>query len=415
MQDTHTPNTAVDRQDDPHDSKISPDDPRLRLPTLKSRSLKKGPVILISAGLLTTILVAMSLAMWPKEKNPSAKVEPNAATQQFVIPDVVRHGPGNHEPVATPSVPDGYPQLGEPLPGDLGNAMIQQGGPQSGGEYRAESPEETERDTALKASPFFGGGNNAQSSAPVAGMANAAAGQVSTGGAAAASPYGRDQNMQDRKNDFLTTGGGNDKEYLSQSMHPPISRYEVKAGSIIPILLVTGINSDLPGTVIGMVNQNVYDTRSGSALLIPQGTRVIGKYDSMVSYGQKRVLVSWSRLIRPDGSSIMIENMPGADLAGSAGYKDKVDNHFDRVVGGVVLSSLLSVGATVSQGTYTNTDDMSTQQRMAASVGQNVASAGGQITRKNLDIQPTLKIPAGQAVNILVNKDMIIKPYNPQI
>jgi len=140
---------------------------------------------------------------------------------------------------------------------------------------------------------------------------------------------------------------------------------------------------------------------------------VVGKYDSMVSYGQKRVLVSWNRLIRPDGSSIVLENMPGADLSGNAGYQDKVDNHFDRLVGGVVLSSMLSVGATISQGTYSDSDDMSTQQRMAASLGQNVASAGGQITRKNLDIQPSLKILAGQAVNILVNKDMIIKPYNP--
>ncbi|NTW63931.1 MAG: TrbI/VirB10 family protein, partial [Chlorobiaceae bacterium] len=163
--------------------------------------------------------------------------------------------------------------------------------------------------------------------------------------------------------------------------------------------------------VLAMVKENVYDTATGEYLLIPQGTRVIGKYDSMVSYGQKRVQVSWQRMVLPDGSSVVLENMPGVDLAGNAGYKDKTDNHFDRLVGGVVLSSLLSVGATVSQGTYSSQDNMSTQQRMAANVGDEISSTGKQITRKNLDIQPTLQIRAGYSVNILVNKDMIVKPY----
>jgi len=194
-------------------------------------------------------------------------------------------------------------------------------------------------------------------------------------------------------------------------MKKAASRYEVKAGSVIPAILVTGIVSDLPGNVIAMVKENVYDTVSGDYLLIPQGTRVLGRYDSMVSYGQKRVQVSWTRMLRPDGSSIVLENMPGVDLAGNAGYKGKVDNHFDRLVGGVVLSSLLSMGATVSQGTYTDEASMTTQQRMAANVGEEISSTGSQITKKNLDIQPTLNIRAGNTVNILVNKDMIVDPY----
>jgi len=118
------------------------------------------------------------------------------------------------------------------------------------------------------------------------------------------------------------------------------------------------------------------------------------------------------RMIRPDGSSIVLENMPGVDLAGNSGYKDKTDNHFDRLIGGALLSSLLSVGATVSQGTYTDEESMTTEQRMVASVGADISSAGQQITRKNLDIQPTLRIRAGIAVNILVNKDLIVEPFN---
>ena len=396
--------------DDLHNSKISPDDPRLKLPSQKSRSLKKGPVIAISATLLTLILGAVALAMLPADNKNKLKNEAQEiVSQQFTIPESVRHGPGNDAPIMRPSVPDSIPKLGAQLPGDLGHAMVNKNMPQSGGQYQAQDPAESERQAAIKASPFFGGGN---SSASMASSVSSGAhdnnnAQAKGGGG----DYGKGQNMQDRKSDFLTSGGGEEKEYLSKGIRQPVSKYEVKAGSVISILLVTGINSDLPGNVIGMVKENLYDTQSGNYLLIPQGTRVLGRYDSMVSYGQKRVQVSWSRMIRPDGSSIVIENMPGVDLAGYTGYKDKVDNHYGKLVGGAVLSSLLSVGATVSQGNYTNAD-MSAQQQMAAAVGQNIASTGGQITRKNLDIQPTLIIRAGKSVNILVNKDMIISPYN---
>ncbi len=390
--------------DDPHASKISPDDPRLKLPSQQSRSLKKGPVIAIGSVLLTILLVALTLAIWPKERTMRAQKEDVAVNQPFALPESIKRAPGNDAPVMLPPA-DSIPRLGRPLPGDLGHAMVNRN--QGNVQTKAQTPEEVERDAALKASPFFGGGGSFSASVTPSSLALPASSSGSDG-----SGYGGGQNMQDRKNDFFARGGGDEKEYLSQGMHQPRSQYEVKAGSIISVLLVTGINSDLPGKVIGMVKENVYDTRSGDYLLIPQGTRVLGKYDSMISYGQKRVQVSWSRMIRPDGSSLIIENMPGVDLAGSAGYKGKVDNHVDRLVGGAVLSSLLSVGATVSQGSYTDEASMSMQQRMAASVGQNIATTGSQITRKNLDIQPTLIIQAGKAVNILVNKDMIISPYN---
>lgn len=332
---SHTETDAV--MDDPHASKISPDDPRLRISSPQSRSLKKGPVIAIGSLLLTLLLVALALAIWPKEKTKRTQKEEVAVNQPFTLPESIKRAPGNDAPVMLPPA-DSIPRLGKPLPGDLGHAMVKNN--QGNVQAKAQTPEEVEHDAALKASPFFGGGSTlAAHTAPAPALASPASG---SGGESAV--YGGGQNMQDRKNDFFARGGGDEKEYLSQGIHQPLSRYEVKAGSVIPVLLVTGINSDLPGNVIGMVKENVYDTRSGDYLLIPQGTRVLGTYDSMVSYGQKRVLVSWSRMIRPDGSSIIIENMPGTDLAGSAGYKDKVDNHFDRLVGGALLSSLLSVG-----------------------------------------------------------------------
>jgi type IV secretion system protein VirB10 len=403
---------------DSHGSKIPADDPRLQLPRKKSRTLKKGPVIALSSAVMGLMALAVALALQPQKKSAGHgnKTQENEAIAQPTIPDVIRQGPDNTKPVAVPDtsitapVPDKVPQLGRPLPGDLGHAMVAPNARYNGtSQPGPPDPVEQERHAAIASSPFFGGmassvkATNSDSS--VAGMVTAV-----PPASGSASAYGHDQNNQARKSEFFANGGGEDKEYLSKPLRKPASAFEVKAGAVIPAVLITGINSDLPGNVLAMVKENVYDTASGEYLLIPQGTRVIGKYDSMVSYGQKRVQVSWQRMVLPDGTSVMLENMPGVDLAGNAGYKDKTDNHFDRLVGGVVLSSLLSVGATVSQGTSAS-QDMTTQQRMAANVGDEISSAAKQITRKNLDIQPTLQIRAGYSVNILVNKDMIVKPY----
>jgi type IV secretion system protein TrbI len=403
---------------DSHGSKIPADDPRLQLPRKKSRTLKKGPVIALSSAVMGLMALAVALAMQPQKKSAGQgnKTQENEAIAAPAIPDVIKQGPDNTKPVALPDtsitapVPGNVPQLGRPLPGDLGHAMVSPKGQYTGTSTSGPpDPVEQERHAAIASSPFFGGMassvNAANSGSSVASLANMAP-PVSGG----ASTYGHDQNNQARKSEFFANGGGDDKEYLSKPLRKPASAFEVKAGAVIPAVLITGINSDLPGNVLAMVKENVYDTATGEYLLIPQGTRVIGKYDSMVSYGQKRVQVSWQRMVLPDGSSILLENMPGVDLAGNAGYKDKTDNHFDRLIGGVVLSSLLSVGVTVSQGTNSS-QDMTTQQRMAANVGDEISSAGKQITRKNLDIQPTLQIRAGYSVNILVNKDMIVKPY----
>lgn len=405
--------------EDVHASKIPADDPRLRLPVTKSRSLRKGPVIAIGVSILSVILIAIAVAMWPKDKTKATKKDDTAMNQMFTIPDNIRKGPGNDAPLmaVAPQHSDSIPALGPPLPGDLGNAMVnrRQGMNRqitsnlAGNNNQQPNPEEVEKQSAIKASPFFGGSGITQSGAVNSSQASLSAPPSQNN----AYTFGRGgQNMQDRKNDFFANGGGDEKEYVSKSMHGPLSKYEIKAGSIIPVILITAINSDLPGNVVAMVSEDVYDTRTGDYLIIPKGTRALGRYDSLVSYGQSRVQVNWSRLVRPDGSSIVLDNMPGVDLAGNSGYKDKVDNHFDRLAGGVILSSLLSVGADVSQGNYTDASSMTMQQRMAANVGENINSAGSQITRKNLDIQPTLKILAGKKVNVLVNKDMILSPYN---
>jgi type IV secretion system protein TrbI len=144
-------------------------------------------------------------------------------------------------------------------------------------------------------------------------------------------PGQQDPNLQDRKNDFIGRDGASDANYVQHSVSQPRSHYEVKAGTIIPTVLLTGLNSDLPGEVVGQVRENVYDTVTGNHLLIPQGSRLLARYDSMVAFGQERVLVCWNRLIRPDGTSVNLECMPGVDLAGYAGFADQVDHHWWRM------------------------------------------------------------------------------------
>ena len=179
------------------------------------------------------------------------------------------------------------------------------------------------------------------------------------------------------------------------------------AGSIIPASLVTGLNSDLPGFVIGQVTENVYDTVTGRYLLVPQGTKIIGKYDSVVAFGQERALVVWQRLIRPDGSSIVIDNLPATDEGGYAGLEDKVDFHTWTLLKGVALATLLGVGTEVSFGNSQNDLVAAIEQ----SAQKNTNQAGQNLVDRTLDVQPTLMVRPGWPLHIIVHKDIVLDPY----
>jgi type IV secretory pathway VirB10-like protein len=219
-----------------------------------------------------------------------------------------------------------------------------------------------------------------------------------------------DDNRQDDKNDFLSARRASPVA-LNQKLLSPTSRYQLMAGTVIPGLLLTALNSDLPGQILGQVSQNVFDTVSGNHLLLPQGTKVIGEYDSRIVYGQERVLIVWTRLILPNGKSVSLEGMPGVDLSGSAGLADKVNHHWGRLITGVVLSSLLGAGAQIAQGRTYNTFDPSYGELAAQGFAQNMNQVGQQITRKDLNIQPTIEIRPGYRFNIFVNRDMTLEPY----
>ena len=198
--------------------------------------------------------------------------------------------------------------------------------------------------------------------------------------------------------------------YVKHTVKDPMSPYQLMAGTVLPAVLITGIDSDLPGQVIAQLRENVYDTATGKYLLIPQGTRIIGTYDNMISWSQDRVMQIWSRLVFPDGSSILLDGMPGADLAGQSGVADAVNYHYGRLAYAVLLSAFMSVGATSYGG---NVDGYypTLRQQISASVGADLNRAGQKIVDRQLNVAPTIQVRPGFKFTVMVNKDLILRPY----
>ena len=217
------------------------------------------------------------------------------------------------------------------------------------------------------------------------------------------------QNGQDRKLAFL--GADVDRRTTSPDrVAAPASPYVLQAGNVIPASLITGIRSDLPGQITAQVTENVYDSPSGRFLLVPQGARLIGIYDSQVAFGQSRVLLVWTRLIMPNGASIVLERQAGADTAGYAGLEDQVDNHWGAQFQAALLSTLLGVGSQLGTGTGAGTNaDVITALRRGSSDSMN--QTGQRAVQRNLNIQPTLTIRPGFPVRVIVNRDLVLQPY----
>ncbi|BAP87327.1 conjugation TrbI family protein [Burkholderiales bacterium GJ-E10] len=245
-------------------------------------------------------------------------------------------------------------------------------------------------------------------------LQNALAGLQPPHGAAGAEPQGQ-QGAQQQNKAFLAAQSKSDGDYLPASVQPPRARHELFAGSVIPAVLVTGINSDLPGSISAQVRETVYDSLDPDVVLIPQGTRLIGQYSSDVAYGQRRVLVAWNQVIFPNGSTIDLKGMEGTDGQGQAGFRDRVDNHYMRIFGSAILMSLLSAGAQLSQPQNANMFTApSAGQEAAAALGQELNMVGQNLLNRNLNIQPTLVIRPGYAFNVLVSRTMILSPYPAQ-
>jgi len=211
-----------------------------------------------------------------------------------------------------------------------------------------------------------------------------------------------DQNGQSNKIAFLQQTANS--YLLSSKPQSPQSAFEIKTGTVIPAVMITGINSDLPGQITAQVSQHVYDTASGNHLLIPQGSKLIGMYDSRVSYGQQRVLIAWHRIVFPDASTLTLDSMPGIDAAGYAGFTDYVNNHYLRLFGSAFMLSIISAGYQLSQPD-SNSDEA--QGIIGGALGLQLAQVGSELVKRNLNIQPTLEIRPGYIFNVMVNKDIV--------
>jgi len=337
------------------------------------------------------------------------------------------------------ALPPGVPQLGPPLPGDLGRPMLEaQGGltpPPSGptapGAVPPPGPPQPdpevirareEAEAARRSRLFFQNATRPDDSdaqaapgglPPLSGLG--AFGVQPATGSATAPPQvdgstrdeGFAQNMQDRKEAFLDPTSA-DRETLSQNrMQRPASPYQLMAGTVLSASLITGLNSDLPGLVEAHVTEHVFDTVSGRHCLVPQGSRLIGRYDSNVAFGQSRALVAWTRLIRPDGTSVVLDRLPATDPAGFAGLEDQVDRHWWRLAGAALLSTVLGAGAELSAG-----DEEDRLIRALRRGGQDsTTQVGQQLTRRNLNVQPTITVRPGWPLRVIVAKDIVMSPY----
>lgn len=216
-----------------------------------------------------------------------------------------------------------------------------------------------------------------------------------------------DANAQTSKEDFFNQDI-KDLGYLPNRVVPQMSAYELKRGSVIPATLITGLNSDLPGRITAQVSQNVYDSATGYRLLIPQGAKLFGHYDSKVSFGQERVLVVWTDLIFPNGSTLQIGGMAGTDAEGYGGFKDKVDRHLWRTWSSAALIALIGTGIDMSMP---QSSTLATQETASDAARRNFAESFGRVAEqtisKNLNVQPTIQIRPGYKFNVLVDQDII--------
>jgi type IV secretion system protein TrbI len=311
------------------------------------------------------------------------------------------------------SLPHDYtgPVLGPPLPGDLGRPILDaQNNRQpvvpptiaASMVDEAEQRRRAEEEAARTSRIFFQPG---QSIAALAATSPGGSSPPDLGSADLAAQIGQ-STTQDRQRGFLNAAADR-RTVAPDRVTPPPSPYVLQAGAVIPAALITGIRSDLPGQITAQVIENVYDSPTGRSLLIPQGTRVIGQYDNGVGFGQRRVLLVWSRLVFPNGRSIVLERQPGTDAQGYAGLEDGVDYHWAELFKAAALTTILSVGA--EAGSSGQESDIVRALRGGAS--DNLSQVGQQVVQRQLNIAPTLTIRPGVNVRVVVTRDLVLEPY----
>jgi type IV secretion system protein VirB10 len=361
---------------------------------------------ILAGGSAVALLVIGSAVLWSLQNNRSRNQAADElySTDHHNVADGITILPKDYAGVPRQVVP----QLGPPLPGDLGRPILAAQGlsPTSGADPdKQRQDQETE---AARISHLFASTNGQE-------MRPSAAAAVGSDRAVPASATstgddGSAQNGQDRKLAFVNASV--DRRTVSPDrVTRPASPYVVQAGTVIPGALITGIRSDLPGQITAQVTENVFDTPTGRFLLVPQGARLIGTYDSQVTFGQSRVLLVWNRLIMPNGRSIVLERQPGADTAGYSGLEDQVDDHWGELFKAAALSTFLAVGTELGAGSDNNSNDSAIIQALRHGASDSLNQTGQQVVRRSINVQPTLTVRPGFPVRVVVNRDLILAPY----
>ncbi|PZQ78090.1 MAG: conjugal transfer protein TrbI [Variovorax paradoxus] len=411
MSQDDTPDRAA-----PQAGKVAPDAVALRAQPRPVTRLNRRTLAMLMGGLSVAVLGATIWSLQPHRRGAGEQ------TELYNVDRVSKSEGLDGLPSDYSKLPQKVPELGPPLPGDLGPAIVASQQPvtptYAPPEHDPEDALRKEAEAAAASAVFFRSGQQGKAAAPVTAQAVAtatgsafdplAAGPASTA-AQPADPTAT-QNRQDQKEAFLK--GGSTETRNSGSLQMPASPYQVMAGTVIAGALVTGIKSDLPGDVIAMMTEPVYDSATGKFLLIPQGSRIMGKYNSQVSYGQSRVQVVWNRIILPDTSSLTLDNLVGADPAGYAGLEDGVDYHWGRIVAGAALTTLLGVGSELA-APENRQDGNRIVIAGRDSAQDSINQVGQEMTRRNLNIQPTLTARPGLPVRLIVARDLLLRPYQP--
>ncbi|HEX8936949.1 MAG TPA: TrbI/VirB10 family protein [Sphingomicrobium sp.] len=368
---------------------------------------KRGLIV----GLAGAVAASLAALSWvalepPTFRKPAPTVDGSDEPAARTVPDGLEALPKDYGDV---------PRLGPPLPGDLGRPILEHqrslethagtgsaavdetASRQSAAELVHERAAE-EREAARTSGLMVQLGRGApQESKALATSAEAS-------GPADEPEHPAISASQQHKIDFVHSGGG---ELNPHGLMAPVSPWVLSAGSVIPASLLTGLNSDLPGMVLAQVTADVRDSATGRWVLVPQGARLVGNYDSVIAFGQRRALLIWSRIIFPDGSSVELDHMPATDSSGYSGVADRVDRHSWQLLKGIGLSTLLGVGTQLSLGG--SGSDLVRALRQAAQ--ESAAHAGDQITSRELDIQPTITVRPGWPIRALVNKDLVLSPW----
>ena len=379
----------------------------------KSASKRIAIFVFIGAGIIFT-LVAMSILNSGGSVNgsnaPVNLFEASRGAQSISIP---RPKPPEPEPAPLTPPPAPKPQTVRPayIPVPKVSDIRKKNQEQRLLAANAPTNIQAFRDQTNSGGSAQGGNNNSDTLAEVSRLlSNAPANTAST--ADMSMPFMPQQNNRpdpngwERKDAF--TKQNLPEEYSKHSVNSPRSAFELKSGTLLPCVLISGLNSDLPGNMIAQVSENVWDTATGRYLLIPRGSRIIGTYDNQISYGQSRVLVMWSRLIFPDGSSLVLDNLKGADQSGYSGFKGQVNRHWGSIISSALFVSLLGAGVELAAPTDNgNRDTNDPRSILAENAASAVAEAIAQIIQREANRQPTIKIKPGYRFMIFVQHDII--------